>query len=216
MATEYYRTNEIYPALKMRSIIKFVKTFMKDDQDVLLLLPERSDKEPAKVKDGKKYQELNENGVVLCDVDKNGTYTPVAFYSSSQNASEEEQNEYSVGVYDNDVDDGLEDTTDFITINKTGEVLEVFKGEEVDSSYGKMRRNYLRSANSYGWEVDESEVDEALDLYIEIMGKERAFEDIVETMSTNELAESLAYLFRMNEIYEWDERRSIKSRRRAR
>ena len=78
------------------------------------------------------------------------------------------------------------------------------------------RRNYLRSANSYGWEVDESEVDKALDLYVEIMGKERAFEDIVETMSSTELAESLAYLFRMNEIYEWDERRNIQSRRRAR
>lgn len=71
--------------------------------------------------------------------------------------------------------------------------------EEVEAS------TKVTAASSYGWEVDPSEAWEAYEFACEVLGKEYVDNDIVTGLSTDELAESLAYMFRMNEFDEWYE-----------
>lgn len=64
----------------------------------------------------------------------------------------------------------------------------------------------LAEAVSYGWEVGNNEVNEAYELGCEHFGKDKLNSMIVETLSTDELAKSLAFIFRMYDFREWDER----------
>lgn len=68
------------------------------------------------------------------------------------------------------------------------------------------RRKKMNEANSYGWVVESSEALDAYDFACEYFGQEKLNQDIVDTLSTDELAESLAFIFRMNDFREWDER----------
>lgn len=68
------------------------------------------------------------------------------------------------------------------------------------------QRKKLNEANSYGWVVESSEALDAYDFACEYFGQEKLNQDIVDTLSTDELAESLAFIFRMNDFREWDER----------
>ena len=89
-------------------------------------------------------------------------------------------------------------------------------------------RRAIKSAESYGWVVDSSDASRALDMWIEAVGEELAYKDVVDTLGSDELAEAMAYIFRMNDFREWDNkddeiesgchgkrkaRKSIKSRR---
>ena len=89
-------------------------------------------------------------------------------------------------------------------------------------------RRAIKSAESYGWVVESSDASRALDMWIEAVGEEQAYKDVVDTLSYDELAEAMAYIFRMNDFSEWDNeddeiesgchgkrkaRKSIKSRR---
>lgn len=67
------------------------------------------------------------------------------------------------------------------------------------------RRKGLNEAESYGWEVPENMVWEAYELACEKMGKDYVDDAIVNTVSTDELASSLAFLFRNWDFREWDE-----------
>lgn len=64
----------------------------------------------------------------------------------------------------------------------------------------------LQEAESYGWEVDSSEAHEAYDMACDYFGKEYVNDQIVGTLSNDELASSLAFLFRMWDFRQWDER----------
>ena len=64
----------------------------------------------------------------------------------------------------------------------------------------------VKAAESYGWVVNDHEAWEAYDFACEYFGKENLDDMIVSCLSPEELAENLAYLFRMNEFREWDER----------
>ena len=90
-------------------------------------------------------------------------------------------------------------------------------------------RRFLKSAESYGWVVESSDASRALEMWIEAVGEEQAYKDVVDTLGSDELAEAMAYIFRMNDFREWDNedddeiesgchgkrkaRKSIKSRR---
>lgn len=64
-------------------------------------------------------------------------------------------------------------------------------------------RRPVKAAESYGWVVESWEAQEAYEFACERLGKEYVDEEIIQGLSTDELAESLAYLFRMNEFDEW-------------
>lgn len=69
-----------------------------------------------------------------------------------------------------------------------------------------VKRRPVKAAESYGWEVDSSEAWEAYEFACDYFGKENLDDQIVSGLSTDELAESLVYIFRMNDFREWDER----------
>ena len=54
----------------------------------------------------------------------------------------------------------------------------------------------LSSAVDGGWEVDSSEVPEALDLFVEYFGEETALEEIARAMGTDTLEENLEWICR--------------------
>ena len=68
--------------------------------------------------------------------------------------------------------------------------------EEYYDDYVTNSRKVIKSANNYGWEVDSSEVPEALDLFVEYVGKETALEEIARAMGTDVLEENLDWVIR--------------------
>ena len=71
-------------------------------------------------------------------------------------------------------------------------------------------RRVMNEADNYGWVVEESEAQEAYDLAVEHFGEEELNKEIVGGLSSNELAESLAYIFRMYDFTEWDDYKASK------
>ncbi len=67
-------------------------------------------------------------------------------------------------------------------------------------------------ATNYGWTVESNEASEAYELACEHFGEEDINRQIIQSMSSDELAESLAYIFRMNDFREWDEYRANKGK----
>lgn len=80
------------------------------------------------------------------------------------------------------------------------------KRRAVRASQNPRCRRPIKSAESYGWVVDESEAWEAYEFACDYLGKETVDEEIIRGLSTDELAESLAYMFRMYEFNEWYDR----------
>jgi hypothetical protein len=74
-----------------------------------------------------------------------------------------------------------------------------YKTSAVNSS-----RRRLNCGESYGWIVDASEAQEAYDFACEAFGKDTVDSDIVGTLSSDELSDALAYLFRMWDFEEWE------------
>ena len=69
-----------------------------------------------------------------------------------------------------------------------------------------VRRRPIKAAESYGWVVESWEANDAYEMACESFGEEDVNAQIVGTLSSDELAECLAYLFRMWDFREWDER----------
>lgn len=63
----------------------------------------------------------------------------------------------------------------------------------------------INEAESYGWVVNDYQAREAYDFACEYFGEEDLNAQIVGTLSDEELASSLAFLFRMNDFREWEE-----------
>lgn len=76
-----------------------------------------------------------------------------------------------------------------------------------ESALRKMIREGVRmainEAEDGGWVVESEEAKEAYEFACEIMGKENLDSDIVQSLSSDELARSLAFIFRMNDFREW-------------
>ncbi len=67
-------------------------------------------------------------------------------------------------------------------------------------------KHILNEGESYGWIVDESEVEEAYDLALQSgISKEQLDSDIVGCLSSEEKARCLAFLFRNWDFREWPE-----------
>lgn len=64
----------------------------------------------------------------------------------------------------------------------------------------------VKAAESYGWVVESWEAQEAYDLAAEYWGVDDINQQIVDCIDQDELASCLAYIFRMNDFREWDER----------
>lgn len=64
----------------------------------------------------------------------------------------------------------------------------------------------LKEAEDGGWVVENHEVNEAMEMAIQYFGEEYVNEAIVRTLTTDQIAESLAYLFRMWDFREWSNR----------
>lgn len=67
-------------------------------------------------------------------------------------------------------------------------------------------RKVLREGESGGWVVDSSEADEAYDMAIRYFGKEVIDDAIIRALNSDALADCLAYIFRMYDFKEWDNR----------
>lgn len=71
------------------------------------------------------------------------------------------------------------------------------------SNRHNVTRKPITAAESYGWVVEESEAWEAYEFACDYLGKETVDAEIIQGLSTDELAESLAYMFRMYDFREW-------------
>jgi hypothetical protein len=68
-----------------------------------------------------------------------------------------------------------------------------------------MRNRRFNEANSYGWIVEDYDAKEAYDFACEYFGEDELNSQIVQAISTDELAACLAFIFRMNDFREWEE-----------
>ena len=64
----------------------------------------------------------------------------------------------------------------------------------------------IQEAESGGWVVDSSEAEEAYNLAVEYMGENTINKAIIRCLSSDVLADSLAYIFRMYDFREWGNR----------
>lgn len=80
------------------------------------------------------------------------------------------------------------------------------KRNSIKANKKSVKRRPVKAAESYGWVVDENEAWEAYEFACDYFGKENLDDQIVSGLSTDELAESLVYIFRMNDFREWEER----------
>ena len=75
--------------------------------------------------------------------------------------------------------------------------------EEFDyEKHNKIASKKVKSGESYGWYVAPWEAQEKLDLWVETVGVEQAFDDLRGTIDQDELSECLAYIFRNNDFKE--------------
>ena len=71
----------------------------------------------------------------------------------------------------------------------------------------KCVKNVLNEANSYGWEVDDSEATLAYDYMAQEIGNEELNAAIVRAMGDEPLSQIMAYLLRMYDMRGWEEYR---------
>lgn len=75
--------------------------------------------------------------------------------------------------------------------------------KNVKSACGKKKS--VKAAVDGGWEVPDHLAHEAYDLAEEYFGTDDINQQIVDALSDTELAENLAFIFRMNDFREWDD-----------
>ncbi len=64
-------------------------------------------------------------------------------------------------------------------------------------------KRILKEASDEGWEVDDSNVQEAYDFGVEQMGEEELNAAIVRCLGREQLAEALAFIFRQYNLTDW-------------
>lgn len=67
-------------------------------------------------------------------------------------------------------------------------------------------KRILKEGESGGWVVEPWEAEEAYNMFAAELGNEEANAAIVRALGDNALSDVLAYLFRMYDFREWDER----------
>lgn len=74
-----------------------------------------------------------------------------------------------------------------------------------EASLRRIVGNVLKEAMDGGWEVPDGMAQEAYELAIQHFGKEDIDDQIVQSLGNEQLAECLAFIFRMNDFREWGE-----------
>lgn len=83
-----------------------------------------------------------------------------------------------------------------------------YPSNKVNASRQTSRRP-ITAANNYGWVVESWEAQEAYDFACDYFGKEDLDDQIIRAISNEELAECLAFIFRMNDFREWENRDNL-------
>lgn len=80
-------------------------------------------------------------------------------------------------------------------------------GENIvnESKLKRIIRQTINEAVNGGWKVETGEAQEAYNLAVNILGKETIDDAIIRAMGDTQLAEILAYVFRMYDFTEWKE-----------
>ncbi len=74
-----------------------------------------------------------------------------------------------------------------------------------ESKLKRIIRQSINEAVNGGWEVETNEAQEAYNLAVNVLGKETIDDAIIRAMGDTQLAEILAYVFRMYDFTEWEE-----------
>lgn len=90
---------------------------------------------------------------------------------------------------------------------KAGKLRGVYvEGYDIDAST-KTRKRSIKAAESYGWVVEDWEATDAYDFALDHgWDRDDLNKQIVQALDSSELAACLAFIFRMNDFQEWDER----------
>ena len=73
----------------------------------------------------------------------------------------------------------------------------------MDSKSRTLNKRNLREGESYGWVVENDQAWDALDMFTEVYGAEYTLDALARAMGTEELANNLAYIFRMHDFREF-------------
>lgn len=107
--------------------------------------------------------------------------------------------------WNDDFDEELNSACNKRRYNSTRKLLRANSSRQRNANASRRR---LNCAENYGWVVENGEVDDAYELACEYYGEEAINADIVKCLSVNQLAACLAYIFRMNDFREWQERKN--------
>lgn len=88
----------------------------------------------------------------------------------------------------------------YLDVKKANNILET---ELATGTTASKKNNISKKAGeSYGWVVNEEDAQDKLDLWIQAVGTEKALDDLRYAMGNFELANNLAYIFRVNDFRE--------------
>lgn len=79
------------------------------------------------------------------------------------------------------------------------------------STDNRRKHRPVMAGESYGWVVEPDEAYEAYEFACEYFGKEDLDSQIVDCLSSDELSDNLAYIFRMNDFEEWYNRNGVEA-----
>ena len=107
---------------------------------------------------------------------------------------------------DNMFPEDLTAFSNWMSENKTEEEIKAFN-EKMPLDYlmkgsSKKAEMHKKAGESYGWLVKEEDAQDKLDLWIQAVGTEKALDDLRYAMGNFELANNLAYIFRVNDFRE--------------
>lgn len=86
----------------------------------------------------------------------------------------------------------------------SGEYVKIFLNPAIMYTFHKVNssRKPVKSANNYGWVVENDEASDALDMFVDVYGEEEALEALSKAMGKAELDDVLDYLARTYDITE--------------
>lgn len=205
-------------------------------QDNLVALTHQTKVVPAKATDKWKFEKVfeklkslmgNENAQKFLDATLNGlqsqatekTITELNIFSPTQ-----KQMKTSDTSDTNKFIDALKEIymnlrSYFLDVKKANNIIEEQLATGATAS--KATKVEKKAGESYGWVVNEEDAQDKLDLWIEAVGAKQALDDLRYAMGNYELANNLAYIFRMNDFregcsdYEEEEETEVESKKKV-
>ena len=78
--------------------------------------------------------------------------------------------------------------------------------KKVTANHRPSAKRPITAAVNYGWVVEDWDAWDAYKFACEYFGEEDLNKQIIQAIDSSELAACLAYIFRMNDFREWEER----------